>query len=43
MEVITKQLMIHGIFIVGTLAIAIVEYLHVKGDAIEHNHSTKEH
>ena len=36
MEVITKQLMIHGAFIIGTLIIAIVEYLHVKGDAIEH-------
>lgn len=36
MEVITKQLMIHGTFIIGTVAIAIVEFLHVKGDAIEH-------
>ncbi len=37
MDVITKQLMIHGMFIVGTLAIALVEFLHVKGDAIEHS------
>jgi uncharacterized protein (TIGR00645 family) len=36
MEIIGKQLLIHGMFIVGTLGIAVVEYLHVKGDAIEH-------
>jgi uncharacterized protein (TIGR00645 family) len=35
-EVITKQLIIHGTFIVGTLCMAVIEYLHIKGDAIEH-------
>lgn len=43
MEVITKQLMIHGIFIVGTLGIAIVEFLHIKGDALEHKAHSSSH
>lgn len=43
MEIITKQLAIHGMFIIGTVGIAIVEYLHVKGDAIEHETEKAEH
>jgi uncharacterized protein (TIGR00645 family) len=39
MEVIVKKLLIHGTFIVGTLVIAVVEYLHVKGDALENSES----
>jgi uncharacterized protein (TIGR00645 family) len=33
-EVLNKQLIIHGVFIVGAIGLAYVEYLHDKGDAL---------
>jgi len=32
-EILTKQLLIHGIFIVGALALAVIDYLHVKSES----------
>jgi uncharacterized protein (TIGR00645 family) len=43
-ETIQKQLWIHSIFLVGALVLMVIEYLHVKGDALEHgSHNSKTH
>jgi len=34
-DVITKQMWIHGMFLVGALVLMVIEYLHVKSEAIE--------
>ena len=34
--IIQKQLWIHGMFLVGALALSIIDYLHVKSEAIHH-------
>lgn len=34
-DVITKQMWIHGMFLAGALVLMVIEYLHVKSEAIE--------
>jgi uncharacterized protein (TIGR00645 family) len=34
-EVIHKQLIIHGVFIVGAIALAVIDFLHVKSESFE--------
>jgi len=31
-----QQLAIHGIFLIGALVLAVIEYLHIKGEILEH-------
>ncbi len=35
---INKQMWIHGTFLVGALILAVIDYLHIKSEAIEHKH-----
>ena len=35
-DTIIKQMWIHGMFLVGALALMVIEYLHVKAEVLEH-------
>lgn len=35
-DVLNKQLAIHGAFLIGSIVLAIIEFLHVKGEVMEH-------
>jgi uncharacterized protein (TIGR00645 family) len=35
-DVLHKQLAIHAAFLIGSLVLAIIEYMHVKGEVLEH-------
>lgn len=37
-ETISKQLLIHGVFLLGALILMMIEYFHVKAESMERNH-----
>ncbi len=40
-DTIHKQILIHGMFLVGAIALAIIEFLHVKGEVLENESEHK--